>query len=87
MEKFEPQQGDFRIEGTIVKLNEEQRLVFGWASVIEDGEGNLVKDSQGDVIRAEEMEKMELYWLCKPGAEAKQQKELDQRFQRVLRAE
>lgn len=35
---------------------------------------------------AEWVEKMELDWLCMPGAEPKQQKELDARFQRALRS-
>jgi exonuclease SbcC len=32
------------------------------------------------------LENMELDWLCMPGAQAQQQKELDERFQRVLRS-
>ncbi|NOQ90367.1 MAG: hypothetical protein GQ549_05420, partial [Gammaproteobacteria bacterium] len=36
---------------------------------------------------AELLENMELDWLCMPGAEPKQQKELDERFQRALRSE
>jgi len=36
---------------------------------------------------AERLENMELDWLCMPGAEPKQQKELDERFQRALRSE
>ena len=35
---------------------------------------------------AEHIEKMEIDWLCMPGAEPKQQKELDERFQRALRS-
>ena len=35
--------------GAIVKLDQEQRVVYGWASVIEE-DGALVVDSQGDVI-------------------------------------
>ena len=42
---------------------------------------------QQAVISNEHIEKLELDWLCTPGAEAKQQKELDERFQRVLRSE
>jgi len=34
----------------------------------------------------EQLEKMELDWLCMPGAEAEQQKILDERFQKVLRS-
>jgi hypothetical protein len=34
----------------------------------------------------EYLEKLEIDWLCMPGAEPEQQKELDQRFQRALRS-
>lgn len=40
----------------ISKVDDEKRLVFGWASIVEDN-GNLVIDRQDDVIRPEEMEK------------------------------
>lgn len=36
---------------------------------------------------AERLEQLELDWLCMPGAEPEQQKELDERFQRALRSE
>ena len=48
----------FSITGTITKLNEEQRLVFGWASIIDDENGTPIIDSQGDVIKSSELEKM-----------------------------
>jgi hypothetical protein len=35
---------------------------------------------------AEYLEKLEIDWLCMPGAEPKLQKELDERFQRALRS-
>ena len=35
---------------------------------------------------AEYLEKLEIDWLCMPGAEPEQQKELDERFQRALRS-
>lgn len=39
------------IEGKILKTDDEQRMVYGWASVVtEDGEA--VVDRQGDVIEA-----------------------------------
>jgi len=47
----------FSITGKISKLDEDQRLVFGWASIVKDKEGNVVKDLQNDVIRPEELEK------------------------------
>jgi hypothetical protein len=40
----------------IKKIDEDQRLVFGWASVVEDEHGNSVVDSQGDVIPVAELE-------------------------------
>ncbi|MGJ8660457.1 MAG: XkdF-like putative serine protease domain-containing protein [Bacteroidota bacterium] len=44
------------IEGKILKTDDEQRMVFGWASVVtEDGEP--VVDRQGDVIEAETLVK------------------------------
>ena len=44
-------------ETKILKVDDEQRIVYGWASVVtEDGEP--VVDSQGDVIEPEEMVKM-----------------------------
>lgn len=36
---------------------DDQRLVFGWASIIEDADGNLITDSQGDTITPDELEK------------------------------
>ena len=41
---------------------------------------------QQPVNKKELLESMELDWLCLPGAEAEQQKELDERFRRVLRS-
>ena len=44
------------IKGEITKLDEDQFLVFGWASVAEK-DGSTVIDSQGDVIPLAELEK------------------------------
>ena len=45
-----------KIEGQILKADDEQRMVYGWASVItEDGEP--VVDRQGDMIEAETLVK------------------------------
>ena len=41
----------------IAKINEDERLVFGWASVAVDVDGKLVVDRQDDVIPPEELEK------------------------------
>ena len=44
------------VEGKILKIDEEQRMVFGWASVVtEDGEP--VIDRQGDIIEADTLVK------------------------------
>lgn len=44
----------FAIEGEILKADDEQRMVYGWASVITKN-GEPVVDIQGDVIKAEEL--------------------------------
>ena len=40
---------DHKLQGTILKLDEEERIVYGWASVIEE-KGAPVVDLQGDII-------------------------------------
>lgn len=42
----------------IAKLNQDQQLVFGWLSVVEDEHGEQIVDSQGDIIDAAELEAM-----------------------------
>lgn len=44
------------IEGKILKADDEQRLVYGWASVITEN-GEVVVDRQGDVIEADTLVK------------------------------
>ena len=44
------------IEGQILKSDEEQRLVYGWASVITE-KGEPVIDRQGDVIKPDTLVK------------------------------
>jgi len=44
------------IEGKILKTDDEQRLVYGWASVVTE-KGEAVVDRQGDVIEAETLVK------------------------------
>jgi cation transport regulator ChaB len=44
------------VEGKILKADDEQRLVYGWASVITE-KGERVVDRQGDVIEAETLVK------------------------------
>ena len=41
----------------IAKYNDEEQLVFGWASVAKDKEGNAPLDWQGDVIEPADLEK------------------------------
>ena len=44
------------VEGQILKTDEEQRLVYGWASVVTE-KGELVVDRQGDMIEPETLVK------------------------------
>ena len=44
------------ISGQILKVDEEQRIIYGWASVITE-KGETVVDRQGDVIEAETLVK------------------------------
>lgn len=44
-------------EATVLKVDDEQGLVYGWAYVSTE-DGNLLVDSQGDSIEPIEMEKM-----------------------------
>lgn len=46
----------FRTGFDVAKIDPDQRLVFGWASIVERG-GEPVVDKQGDIIEPEEMEK------------------------------
>lgn len=46
-----------KLQGKITKLDDENRLAFGWFSVANDKDGNKIVDSQDDVIPIEELEK------------------------------
>jgi len=46
----------FSISGKIDKVDEEQRQVFGWFSVVEES-GQPVIDKQGDIITPDDLEK------------------------------
>jgi hypothetical protein len=46
---------EFTLEGEISKLDDERRLVFGWASIAEIG-GKIVTDLQGDRITEDTLE-------------------------------
>src|SRR3990167_542287 len=41
----------------VCKVDEEERLVFGWASIAADGDERLVIDSDGEAIEPVELEK------------------------------
>lgn len=41
-------------QGIITKIDEDKRLVFGWASIIKDAEGRILLDRQDDYIDDEE---------------------------------
>lgn len=43
-------------EGKILKVDEEQRIIFGWASV-STYKGELIVDKQGDIIEMDTLEK------------------------------
>ena len=43
-------------EGKILKLDEEQRIIYGWASV-STYKGDLIVDKQGDIIEMDTLEK------------------------------
>lgn len=46
----------FEIAAQITKLNEEQQIVYGWASVVTE-KGEPVVDSQGDIIDIQDLSK------------------------------
>ena len=51
----------------IVKVDEDRRLVFGWASVAVRKDGSTVVDSQGDMIDPEELEAAAYGFVLKMG--------------------
>lgn len=53
-EKPAKKSADVMLSAEVKKLDEEQRVVWGWASVIEEG-GQVVIDKQGDVIDEAEL--------------------------------
>jgi len=50
------QEDEVNIEGKILKTDDEQRMVYGWASVVTE-KGEAVVDRQGDVIGADTLVK------------------------------
>lgn len=49
--------GKFERAGEIAKIDEDQQLVFGWASISENADGRTIVDAQNDVIVPDELEK------------------------------
>jgi hypothetical protein len=60
-------QFEFSISGRIVKLDQAQHLVFGWASIVEVG-GKPLVDTQGDVITPEQIESTAYEFVLKARA-------------------
>lgn len=50
------EKADFTFQEKVCKIDEDQRLVFGWASVVEEN-GKPIVDHQGDVITPRELVK------------------------------
>jgi hypothetical protein len=48
---------EFDVSGSIEKKDDDKRLVFGWASIAKDKDGNVIVDKQGDVL--EDIDQME----------------------------
>lgn len=46
----------FNVEVPISKIDDDQRLVFGWASVLTNEDGSTLVDLQGDIIEIDELE-------------------------------
>lgn len=45
---------EFSFDADVTKLDEDQRLVYGWASIVEE-DGQIVVDKQGDIISPDEL--------------------------------
>ena len=56
-----------KLQGKILKSDTDKRLVFGWASVVADAEGNLIVDSQGDTINIDTLENAAYEFVLRGG--------------------
>ena len=56
-----------QITGKVAKVDRDKFLVFGWASVATDANGNSVVDSQGDVIDIADLEKAAYSFVLSDG--------------------
>lgn len=72
---------EWRRPVTITKVDDEQRLVFGWLSVSQDENGNLIIDHQGDIIEPDELERMAYDFVL----EARRAGEMHKRWEGVGR--
>ena len=56
-----------KLQARIEKLDQDQHLVFGFASVTADENGNQIVDSQGDVIDIYELERAAYEYILNAG--------------------
>lgn len=61
--EFEAEQETFKLQ----KIDQTNHLVFGWASVAIDNEGNQVVDKQNDIIELDELEPAVYEFVLKSG--------------------
>jgi hypothetical protein len=47
---------NIKFTAKIIEKNEDQQLIFGWASIVEE-DGKAIVDSEGDIISESELEK------------------------------
>lgn len=55
-EEYQVQKGEEKMDFNVYKTDDDQRLVFGWASVAITVDGELLEDRQQDMIDPEELE-------------------------------
>lgn len=73
----EPDADDFKVRYDILKSDDEERMVYGWGSVISKN-GEPVVDLQGDVITAEELVKFSTEYMLKLNRVGKEMHEGEQ---------
>ena len=56
-----------KLQARIEKLDQDQHLVFGFASVAADSAGNQIVDSQGDTIDIYELERAAYEYILESG--------------------
>jgi len=55
---------DFSVKADIIKANNDQQIVYGWASIVEK-DGKEVIDTEGDVIGIDDLEEAALSYVMK----------------------